>query len=536
MKIAFAVGICATLLSMMSCSGKGNDVAKAEVTSAPKETTPAAAPVPRAEIRGVWITNVDSDVLTSHQKIADAMDALHAAHINVVYPVVWNKAMTMYPSDQAASVTGIQIDPIYAGRDPLQEVIIEAHRNGIEVVPWFEYGFAASYNGAGGLLVEKKPGWKALDQSGALATKSNFEWLNSMDPEVREFMAGMILEVAKKYDVDGIQGDDRLPSLPSIAGYDEKTKALYRAKFGQDPPADPKDKQWVKFRADILTDWLAELRQRVKAVDPSLTISMAPSYYPWALQEYLQDSKAWVDLGLVDTIHPQAYRKTLPEYQKIIDELTTTQFSKSQLPMVAPGLLVKVGPYVITKDYLLGAIAYNRAHGINGEVFFFYEGLRANNDELLNALKNGPYAEPAALPYRAVPRRPDGVTFGGFEALPRVDKSMLPDTFRADLDGHVSEAAVYDVFIRFDAPSKGAKFSLAEDSGKPLKNSGDVVLKGKGIVPGEWISVGNCAVSPDGKQHVLLYTPEGVMRGAVDLPMPTVMLLINRKMLPAMTK
>ena len=33
----------------------------------------------------------------------------------------------------------------YQGRDPLREIIDEAHAHNIKVHAWFEYGFAASY-------------------------------------------------------------------------------------------------------------------------------------------------------------------------------------------------------------------------------------------------------------------------------------------------------------------------------------------------------------------------------------------------------
>ena len=57
-----------------------------------------------------------------------------------------------------------------------------------------------------------------------------------------------------------------------------------------------------------------------------------------------------------------------------------------------PGILIKVGSYRISVDYLLEAIAYNRSVGINGEVLFFYEGLRENNDALAKALRMIPYS------------------------------------------------------------------------------------------------------------------------------------------------
>ncbi|MBI1292860.1 family 10 glycosylhydrolase [bacterium] len=381
--------------------------------SSPTAPIIPGAEVPRTpaalkEIRGVWITNVDSDVLTSRAKIAEAMEALSKAGINVVYPVVWNKAQTLYPSKVAASVTGIKMDPspAYEGRDPLQEVIIEAHARGMEVVPWFEFGFATSYNAQGGPIIKARPNWAAIDQEGKLVNKNGFDWANALDPEVQEFMAQLVLEVAEKYDIDGIQGDDRMPAMPTLGGYDPKTVAKYRAEFGVDPPKDIKDKAWVQWRADILTEWLASLRRRVKAIDSDIVISMSPSYYSWSLTEYLQDSYTWTNRGLVDSIHPQAYRYDLPAYEKIVDDLVKNQFTREQLPMLAPGILVKSGKYIVPEDYLLGAVKYNREKGVNGEVFFFYTGLRENDSKLLGLLKAGPYAQPASLPYRSELWRP----------------------------------------------------------------------------------------------------------------------------------
>ena len=48
----------------------------------------------------------------------------------------------------------------------------------------------------------------------------------------------LIMEVVEKYDIEGVQGDDRLPAMPSLAGYDNYTSALFKAKYGKAPPTD----------------------------------------------------------------------------------------------------------------------------------------------------------------------------------------------------------------------------------------------------------------------------------------------------------
>ncbi|HCF27563.1 MAG TPA: hypothetical protein DEV81_10280, partial [Cyanobacteria bacterium UBA11049] len=190
------------------------------------------------------------------------------------------------------------------------------------------------------------------------------------------------------YDVDGIQGDDRLPALPSEGGYDEGTVERYRQEFNRNPPQNPKDRQWLQWRADILTDFLARLYQEVKAVNPNLLVSMAPSVYDWGLKEYLQDTKTWVERGIVDIIHPQIYRRDFESYKREVDKLVKEQFTSEQLPKLAPGMLIKIGSYRISSNLLLQAIAYNRSCGISGEVFFFYEGLRQDNNALADVLRH----------------------------------------------------------------------------------------------------------------------------------------------------
>ena len=361
------------------------------------------------ETRGIWLTITDSKVLRSKERIAEAMDFLAETGFNVVFPVVWNKAVTLYPSQIMQQTFGVEIDPMSLGRDPLEEVVLEARRVGLKVIPWFEYGFASSYNLNGGVLLQKKPEWAACDCNGKLLKKNGFEWLNALDSQVQEFLLSLVLEVVKNYDVDGVQGDDRLPALPSEGGYDRGTVTRYRQEFDRNPPQNAKDKQWLQWRADILTEFLARLYREVKVVNPNLLVAIAPNIYDWAFQEYLQDSPAWLKQGIVDMIQPQIYRRDFRSYQAIADKLVNQQFTDATLPKLAPGILMKLGSYCISPEYLVQAIEYNRQLGIQGEVFFFYEGLRENNNTLAKVLRNGPYAKSASFP-TLLDLSPDGVS------------------------------------------------------------------------------------------------------------------------------
>ncbi|BAY41977.1 hypothetical protein NIES2111_63730 (plasmid) [Nostoc sp. NIES-2111] len=349
------------------------------------------------KIRGVWLTTAASDVFESKENIKKAMQLLAEAGFNTVFPVVWNNGYTLYRSTILKRNFGVEIFPPYTGRDILAEVIEEATRLELDVIPWFEYGFVASYKNNGGHILAEKPEWaaKGKDKDNPLLTKllikNDFVWMNSLDSEVQDFLLSLFLEVAKNYKIVGVQGDDRLPAMPSEGGYDDKTKALYHSQFGENPPLDAKTPSWLKWRANILNDFLARLYQEVKNINPNLIVSMSPSPYPFGFNEYLQDVPTWINRKIVDLIHPQLYRRNLNEYKGLVDDVVD-RFQQENLSKISPGILIRSGDYQITPDTLWQSIRHNRRSGIRGEVLFFFEGLNLDNQALATFLKNKNYA------------------------------------------------------------------------------------------------------------------------------------------------
>ena len=379
----------------------------------------------KEEVRGVWITNVDSDVLSTRDKIAEAMDYLASRGFNVVFPVVWNKGYTLYPSRTMRKEFGSQLDQYNLSdlpfksqnRDPLKELIIEAHRNGMEVIPWFEFGFSSSYSQNGGHILTNKPTWKAITIDGNLVVKNGFDWMDALNPEVQNFMLSLVREVIEDYDVDGVQGDDRLPAMPAEGGYSEQNIAMFRAEHnGQNPPAQFNNAAFMKWKADKLTRFGGQLYRMVKNHDPKLIVSMSPSIYPFSFNQYLQDWPRWMDSSYVDILHPQAYRYDITSYRNLIVELVGSGSGSSGYVKAAdrgklsPGILLKSGNQFNRSAYVRQAVEFNRSRGVNGEVFFFYEGLRQKNEFVADTLFKYYYNTPAVLPFRQGEiRRPKGI-------------------------------------------------------------------------------------------------------------------------------
>ena len=359
------------LLFLVSCKGKE----VANVSPTPPITKPTTPAFDSTAVRGVWITTTASTALNSKDNIKQTVANCKLAGINNLFVVVYNSARTTYPSAVMQNLLGVPILESFSGRDPLKEIIDEGHAAGLKVHAWFEYGFAASYSQNGGAIIKAKPNWAAKDINGVLLSKNNFEWLNAFDPEVQNFLMSLMKEVVSNYDIDGIQGDDRLPALPSSGGYDDYTVALYKsANGGANPPTTSTDANWVKWRAGLLNNYMKKINKELKAIKPKLIVSMAPSVYPFSLTEYLQDWPTWVDSGWVDYILPQVYRYDINAYTTTLTQQKS--YLKNNVSICYPGVLLKSASYLPDDLFLTQMLQQNRSQGFKGECFFFYEGIK----------------------------------------------------------------------------------------------------------------------------------------------------------------
>lgn len=337
-----------------------------------------AQPVKPIAIKGTWITNVASTAMHTPDKVKETVSLCKKNGLTDIFLVVWNNGLTLYPSEVAKKYSGILQDTLYHGFDPLKAFVEEGHRAGLRVHAWFEFGFSYSYKDSSlhGWL-QRYPQWVGRNRQGGLLKKNNFFWWNALHPEVQQFMKELVLEVVRKYQVDGVQGDDRLPAMPAEGGYDAYTLALYaKEHHGKTPPADTHDARWIQWKADKLSAFGKELYQAVKQSRSSCLVTWAPSIYPWSMEQYLQDWPAWLKGGYADYIIPQLYRYDLAAYEKIVKELANT-VPASDRYKIFPGILTSLGDgYRANRKLFQDMVALNRSYGFKGEVCFYYETIR----------------------------------------------------------------------------------------------------------------------------------------------------------------
>ncbi len=249
-------------------------------------------------------------------------------------------------------------------------------------------------------LALKHPQWLTNRKDGSKIGSSaagEVVWLNPFHPQVQQFITDLVLEICTQYQVDGIQFDDQM-SLPVDFGYDNYTKALYKEETKQDAPANEKDEDWVKWRADKLTTFMVSLNKQIKERKPNLIFSVAPNPYFTAYNTYLQDWKAWIEKDIVDELIVQIYR---PSINSFINELNSPEikFAKSKIP-TGVGILTGLRNNPTSINLIDDKVRISRRYGF-GVSFFYYETLWQNANDEDNDLRKSVVS---ALFYNPQPR------------------------------------------------------------------------------------------------------------------------------------
>lgn len=344
------------------------------------QTTPLpyprrATPKPATELRGVWLTNIDSDVLFEGNRLKNALQTLDELNFNTVYPTVWNWGYTLYPSKVASKVIGRSLDPTpgLQGRDMLKEVVSEGHKKGLTVIPWFEFGFMAP---ADSLLAKNRPQWLTNRSNGTRIVKEGTHdrvWLNPFRPDVQQFIQDLIVEIVRNYDIDGIQFDDHF-GLPSELGYDAYTVALYKKEHrGQAPPINFKDPEWVRWRANKITDFMKRLFTAIKASKKDCLVSVSPNPQRLSYEFSLADWQKWERMGLIEELVLQVYSKDLNFFISEL-EYPEVKAARTHIP-VSIGILAGLKNRTIPIQEIQTRVQKVRDRNFAGVSFFFYETL-----------------------------------------------------------------------------------------------------------------------------------------------------------------
>jgi uncharacterized lipoprotein YddW (UPF0748 family) len=393
----------------------------AQATPAAARTAPALPPIPR-EFRAIWVATVGNidwpsraglSAQEQQRELRDMLDRAVQLRLNAVIFQVRPAGDALYASELepwSEYLSGVQGQPPEPYYDPLAFAIAESHARGLELHAWFN-PYRARMGGArspeaASHIARRRP--ELVKQYG------NMLWMDPGEPEVRAHTLRVMLDVVRRYDVDGIHLDDYFYPYkvrnPNGAGEldfpDDASWRKYRAGGGKLARDD-----WRRSNVDKLVQELYEGIHRVK---PRVRFGISP-FGIWrpgnppsvagldAYTELYADSRKWLREGWVDYWTPQLYWATDRPQQRY--DLLLRWWAEQNVHgrNLWPGNFTsRVGGSGATDWHageLLEQIRLTRSDSAaSGNVHFSARALVRNQEGLSDWLETITYAEPALVP------------------------------------------------------------------------------------------------------------------------------------------
>ncbi|RJP72050.1 MAG: T9SS C-terminal target domain-containing protein [Ignavibacteriales bacterium] len=389
--------------------------------------------LPKRELRGVWVAslgidwpprvgNSQSDVDYQRQSIKELFDFHKSINLNAIFFHVRPHCDAIYKSNYepwSQYLTGSQgLAPADTSYDPLQVAIEEAHERGMELHAWLNpYRALLSGGNVGSVsskhVIKTHPEW-ILKCNG-----SEYRFLDPGNPRVREYLVKIIMDIVRRYDVDGIHFDDYFYPYSDYGTFnDDASYAAY--KYGFTSKAN-----WRKNNVNLLCKMIND---SIKVVKPWVKFGISPSGNPSVNVGIYCDPAAWLKGSYTDTLGV-AHTGT-PYIDYILPQLYWVQYN-NQLPnwnnvsfLNGRHLLIGHAAYRYTessfpKTELNWEINKNRQYPatIQGSVYFSSKSLTGNLAGCADTLKNNFYRYPSLNPIMnwqdtLAPNKPNNFSFG----------------------------------------------------------------------------------------------------------------------------
>ncbi len=370
------------------------------------------------EYRGAWIATVvnidwpsESGLSTEQQKeeLIGLLDLAKSLNLNVVIFQVRPACDAFYASElepwseYLTGVMGKAPDPYY---DPLEFAVAEAHRRGLQIEAWFNPYRARHFEQRS----EASADHISIRHPELVRRYGKFLWLDPGDPRVQDHTVAVVLDVVRRYEIDGVHLDDYFYPYPvkdeegnDVPFPDEETYAAYR-----DGGGTLERDEWRRSRVDAL---VRRLHREIHAIKPGVRFGISPfgiwrPGHPEGIEGFDQvaklhaDPRKWMQEKWVDYLVPQLYWPTTQEKQAYgpllrwwIEQNTTGRV------LAAGNFTARAveGENAWGIDEYLKQIELTRSLGAAGNVHFHLKTFQ-DHPELSEALVAGPYAKPSSVP------------------------------------------------------------------------------------------------------------------------------------------
>jgi uncharacterized lipoprotein YddW (UPF0748 family) len=280
--------------------------------------------------------------------------------------------------------------------DPLEQVVREGHAAGLQVHAWINAMFVWSRPqppGSPDHIVHAHPDWLMVNRAGRKVAIGDKEGLFTCPshPEVRRHLHDLVLDIARRYDVDGIQfdfirypGADYCYCMGCLTRFKrEADRALppaLRASLARRPGRlvypQVLSRRWAAWRREQITSLVRWISQDLKALRPSLVVSADviawggynPDFRKSAAYAVVgQDWYGWLREGILDVAVPMTYQTSTTAFRRWVRGV------RRDLPKAA--IWFGIGAYLCPPRGTAAQIAAARAAGAAGWSLFSYSAV-----------------------------------------------------------------------------------------------------------------------------------------------------------------
>jgi hypothetical protein len=317
----------------------------------------------------------------SRQEIDLVVARTKRAGFNVLVPAVWLGRGTHYPSRVAEPIPEL-VQVLRQGFDPLEYLIDRAHRSGLEVHPMF--------------TIARRDTDRWPDYFGPGVPEGAF---NVHDGRFRRFIADVVIDVVRRYDVDGVNLDYiRTMGICTTPA----CKKDYRLRYGKELPDDLREvgvdtrarERLQAWQDDAVRAIVTSVAAEARVARPKVLISVAgnPVASPGLRALQGRDEIGWVKAGLVDLVYSMQYESTVDirNHERVATEIG----SAGHVVLLLANFDVIDGVATARPDWVVDRLARFAQTRFPGQGVGFY--LRAMlNDEQVEVLGNGAFRQPA---------------------------------------------------------------------------------------------------------------------------------------------
>ena len=281
--------------------------------------TATAQPADECGARYFWVVR---DRLHDPESIDELVERAAEAGANGLIVQVVGRGEAYYDSGILPPADYVE------GFDPLAYIISTAKPRGMEVHAWVNafLVWSAPWQPEDSAHVFRAcPDWFMADASGRSTRDYSVEecetaglvgaTLSPAVPEVREFLASIVVEIAQGYDVEGIHLDYIRYPNPSF-GYEPTALGAFYLDTGMDPlelfrrfqGMEELSASWDEWRRRQVTLTVETVRAALRNSAPGVLLSAAVMADPVeARSSYFQDWREWLREGLMDFVCTMAY-------------------------------------------------------------------------------------------------------------------------------------------------------------------------------------------------------------------------------------